>query len=172
VQGPTGIELDADGGCDVVAIERHPFRLITSPDCALMVMAALPLAGAATPASTPFGLVMVTAWLMVNVPKPALSMAVTSPPCATTLNRILKGLARRTERAGIGVAAIRRDEDAIALGQRRRRRQQANNHGGKQRDEGSKLYHDCANPQLMWMCSHIIRTVAFAASTANAECHL
>jgi hypothetical protein len=28
---------------------------------------------------------MVTAWLIVIVPKPALSIAVTSPPCATTL---------------------------------------------------------------------------------------
>src|SRR6516165_6721648 len=51
---------------------------------ALMSMASAPGLGT-IPASTPSGLVMVTALVMLIGPNPALSMAVTSPPASTAL---------------------------------------------------------------------------------------
>jgi hypothetical protein len=69
-----------------------PRNAIASLGPALMSMASPPGAGT-IPASTPSGLVMVTALVMLIGPNPALSIAVTSPPVlsphtATTATRV------------------------------------------------------------------------------------
>src|SRR6516225_1867940 len=64
---------------------------VTVANGALIVMLLPPETGT-MPASTPFGLVMVTALVMKIGPKPALSIAVTSPPASTTLTACWKFL--------------------------------------------------------------------------------
>src|SRR5580692_1831709 len=67
---------------DAAPSSVRPLNTTVSFDPASTVTA-VPAAAAAMPASTPFGLVMVTALLMITGPKPALSIAVISPPAAT-----------------------------------------------------------------------------------------
>src|SRR6516164_5399225 len=68
-----------------------PRRTIASLGPALIVMAFPPETGT-IPASTPSGLVMETDLVMLIGPKPALSIAVTSPPASTTLTACWKFL--------------------------------------------------------------------------------
>src|SRR6516162_4085042 len=71
----------------------RPRSTIVLVAVALMTSMALALGSAGTmPASMPAGLVMVTVLLMLIGPKPALSMAVTSPPGSTTLTACWKVL--------------------------------------------------------------------------------
>jgi hypothetical protein len=103
----------------------NPFKLMTSLDPALMVMAALKLAGAAMPA---LDAVRAGDGDRVANGERAEAGAVDCgdlAACCHDVDRILKGLAGRAERAGIGVAAVGGDEDAVALGIRRCDRQRA-----------------------------------------------
>src|SRR6516164_1568810 len=69
----------------------RPDNVMASNGPALIVMLLPPETGT-IPASTPLGLVRATAWVMRIGPKPALSIAVTSPPAATTFTACWKFL--------------------------------------------------------------------------------